>query len=59
MKNTDKSRLDWLNKTGRVTKFSDGWNAWDTSDRNVVFVSGDIRDAINKAMAAPEEKKEK
>jgi hypothetical protein len=56
IQNTDTSRLDWLNKTGRVTKFSDGWNAWDTSDRNVLFVSGDIRDAIDKAMTATEEK---
>jgi hypothetical protein len=46
----DAVRLNWLNDTGRVAKFSDGWNAWSTKNRNLLAVDGDIRKAIDAAM---------
>jgi hypothetical protein len=48
----DSELLDWLNEYGRVAKFSDGWNAWDTLYNQGAFIRDDIRQAIRAAIAA-------
>lgn len=46
----DTIRMNWLNANGRVSKFSDGWNAWDTKVARSTEISHDIRKAIDAAM---------
>jgi hypothetical protein len=53
----DSEMLDWLNEYGRVAKFSDGWNAWDTLYNRGAFIRDDIRQAIRSAIAAGKESK--
>lgn len=46
----DTSRLDWLDKTGRVARFSDGWNAWVQGQQ--AYSRSTIREAIDACMSA-------
>ena len=46
----DTVRMNWLNENGRVAKFSDGWNAWNTRNPKETSISHDIRKAIDEAM---------
>ena len=46
----DTVRMNWLNDNGRVSKFSDGWNAWSIRNRKAVAIDSDIRKAIDEAM---------
>jgi hypothetical protein len=45
---TDKDRLDWLDKGGRIARFTDGWNAWSGKGREVV--ADTVREAIDGAI---------
>lgn len=47
--NNDTQRLDWLASRGRISLFSDGWNAW-IPNTAVAAKNEDIRAAIDEAM---------
>jgi len=51
----DKARLDWLNKSGRISMFSDGWNAWIKGEQPTQ-IHDDVRTAITNAMREQEGK---
>lgn len=46
----DAARIEWLDGFGRISKFSDGWNAWIAGDSGKAKISPDVRDAIDAAM---------